>query len=97
MERSGPVKAPKSKFCLEPDWPYFGGCRPGDESWLLVREAVSACRAFFNRSSREMPDGISSACASFELPLKGVQQAKRLTQAEQELYSRVGFCQFSKR
>ena len=31
-----PVEASKSKFCLEPDWPYFGGCGSDDGGRLLI-------------------------------------------------------------
>jgi hypothetical protein len=40
---------------------HFGGCSPGDFSQLLTCEAVSACLARFNKSSRSIPGLARSA------------------------------------
>ena len=39
----------------------FGGCNPGDASHSFMRDAVSAWRARFRRSSRAKPGGASAA------------------------------------
>jgi hypothetical protein len=44
------------------DMIHLGVFRPGDDTHSRTWEAVSAWRAFLNRSSRGMPAGISSAC-----------------------------------